>query len=37
MEYPTCADLRAMPLSDAISFVWAAGTFTEHLKVQYEL
>ena len=24
-------------MSDAISFVWLAGTFPEHLKVQYEL
>jgi hypothetical protein len=32
-----CVDLRAMRMSDAISFVWVAGTFSEHLKVQYEL
>jgi len=37
MEYPTRADLRAMRMSDAISFVWVAGTFPEHLKVLYEL
>jgi len=37
LEYPACADLRAMRMSDAISFVWVAATFPEHLKVQYEL
>jgi hypothetical protein len=31
-ECPTCADLRAMGMSDAISFVWAAESLPGHLK-----